>query len=216
MELIRLTDIVFAYPGRPPVLDGLDFQLAPGDRIGILGPNGAGKSTLFQIIMGLLQPQAGQVIALGQVCTQEKDFRALRAAVGYLFQDPDDQLFCPTVAEDVAFGPQNLGRDRHEALRIVDETLESIGLAGYQSRLTYQLSGGEKRLAALASVLAMKPKALLLDEPGNGLDQEHAARLEELLAGSDLSWAMVSHDQALLERTCRTMLYMDHGKLHPA
>jgi cobalt/nickel transport system ATP-binding protein len=216
LELIRLTDIVFGYPGRPPVLDGLDFQLAPGDRIGILGPNGAGKSTLFQIIMGLLQPQAGQVLALGQVCTREKDFRALRAAVGYLFQDPDDQLFCPTVAEDVAFGPQNLGRSRREALRIVDEALESIGLAGYQSRLTYQLSGGEKRLAALASVLAMQPKALLLDEPGAGLDQEHAARLEELLAGSDLSWAMVSHDQALLERTCRTMLYMGHGKLHPA
>jgi len=213
VELIRLADITFAYPGRPPVLQGLDFQLKQGDRVGILGPNGAGKSTMFLVAMGFLKPQGGEVFGLGLPCRHERDFRPLRRAVGYLFQDPDDQLFCPTVAEDVAFGPRNLGLSLEQAMVRVEETLEALGLAGYGRRLTYQLSGGEKRLVSLAAVLAMQPQGLLLDEPMNGLDEEHQERLEQVLMESNLSWAMVSHDRALLERTCSVIFCLRDGRL---
>ena len=215
VELIRLSHITFAYPGRPPVLQGLDFCLEQGDRVGILGPNGAGKSTMFLVSMGFLTPQQGEVFGLGLPCRRERDFRPLRRAVGYLFQDPDDQLFCPTVAEDVAFGPRNLGLSREQALVRVEETLESLDLADYGRRLTYQLSGGEKRLVSLAAVLAMQPQGLLLDEPMSGLDQEHQEQLERVLMESQLSWAMVSHDRALLERTCSLILHLREGRLEP-
>jgi cobalt/nickel transport system ATP-binding protein len=213
VELIRLSDITFAYPGRPPVLQGLDFTLNQGDRLGILGPNGAGKSTMFQVAMGFLQPQGGRVFGLGLPCRRERDFRPLRRAVGYLFQDPDDQLFCPTVAEDVAFGPRNLGLSLDQALVRVDQTLDALGLGDYGHRLTYQLSGGEKRLVSLAAVLAMRPQGLLLDEPMNGLDHKHQEQLERVLLDSSLSWAMVSHDRSLLERTCAIILCIEDGRL---
>jgi cobalt/nickel transport system ATP-binding protein len=213
LELIRLSGVHFAYPGRPRVLAGVDFTLNSGDRLGIVGPNGAGKSTLFKLAMGLVKPTRGEVFGLGEPCLVEKDFRPLRRAVGYLFQDPDDQLFCPTVAEDVAFGPLNLGKSRDEVLSIVDHTLEALDLSYLRDRVTYQLSGGEKHLAALAAVLALEPQALLLDEPGNGLDQKHAVHLERVLLESDLSWAVVSHDQGFLERICRRMLRVEDGML---
>ncbi|MCF8042107.1 MAG: energy-coupling factor ABC transporter ATP-binding protein [Desulfarculaceae bacterium] len=213
MELIRLEGVSFAYAGRPPVFQGMDFSLSQGQRLGILGPNGAGKSTLFQICLGLLHPQQGKVYARGSLCQGEKDFRALRRELGYLFQDPDDQLFCLTVAEDVAFGPLNLGKGHREVQRLVTDTLDSLGLGDYGRRLTYQLSGGEKRLISLATVLAMQPKALLLDEPSTGLDSERAAAMEKVLDESNLSWAMVSHDQSLLERTCHNIVRLEGGLL---
>lgn len=213
MELIRLEGVSFAYAGRPPVFQAMDFSLSEGQRLGILGPNGAGKSTLFQICLGLLHPQQGRIYARGGLCQREKDFRALRRELGYLFQDPDDQLFCLTVAEDVAFGPLNLGKSRREAQRLVAHTLDSLGLGDYGRRLTYQLSGGEKRLVSLATVLAMQPKALLLDEPSTGLDAERAAVMEKVLGDSSLSWAMVSHDRGLLERTCQTIVRLEGGLL---
>ncbi len=213
MELIRLEGVSYAYPGRPGVLKELDFTLSEGQRLGIVGPNGAGKSTLFQLCMGLIKPQAGTVRGLGQPCSSEKDFRPLRQKVGYLFQDPDDQLFCLTVAEDVAFGPLNLGKGRHQALHLVSSTLKSLGLEGYERRVTYQLSGGEKRLISLAAVLAMQPTAVLLDEPSTGLDAERAQAMERALVDSELSWAMVSHDRDLLERTCHKVLSLQDGRL---
>lgn len=213
VEMIRLEGVSYAYPGRPPVFNAIDFSLSEGQRLGILGPNGAGKSTLFQLCLGLLHPQEGKVYARGRLCQGEKDFRPLRRELGYLFQDPDDQLFCLTVAEDVAFGPLNLGKGRQEAQRLVAQTLASLGMADYGDRLTYQLSGGEKRLVSLATVLAMEPKALLLDEPSTGLDSERAAIMEKMLDRSSLSWAMVSHDLGLLERTCHTILRLENGSL---
>ncbi len=215
MELIGLENITFAYDGRPPVLKGADFSLETGGRVGIVGPNGAGKSTLFLIAMGLLKPSAGTVRGLGRECRVEKDFRPVRAAVGFCFQDPDDQLFSLTVREDVAFGPLNLGRKREEALAIVSQTLDSLGLAGFEERVTYHLSGGERRMVSLATVLAMQPQALLLDEPTAGLDEDTQARLEAVLLASGLSWAIVSHDRPFLERTCNAVLRMEQGRLSP-
>jgi len=215
MELIRLQGVQYSYPDGPPVLRGLDFSLSSGQRLGIYGPNGAGKSTLFQAAMGLLCPLAGEVWGLGRICRREEDFRELRRTVGYVFQDPEDQLFCPTVLEDVAFGLLNLGQSREEARERSLITLNKLGLAELGDRVTYRLSGGEKRLVSLAAVLAMEPRGLLLDEPANGLDPEHAARLERVLNESGMAWAMVSHDRSLLARTCDTFWEMAGGRLRP-
>ncbi|KMY68607.1 hypothetical protein AAU61_02940 [Desulfocarbo indianensis] len=213
MELIRLEGIDFAYPERPHVFKGLDFSLKKGDRLGILGPNGAGKSTLFLIAMGLLKPGAGSVSLFGKPMLAEKDFQGMRTRLGYCFQDPDDQLFSATVLEDVAFGPLNQGKDKAEVRRLVDNTLKTLGLDGFGPRVTYHLSGGERRLVSLATVLAMQPEALLLDEPTAGLDQETEARLESVLMSSQLSWAIISHDREFLQRTCNTLLHLKNGVL---
>jgi cobalt/nickel transport system ATP-binding protein len=213
MDLLRLTGIDFAWPEGPPVLSGLDFTLSEGDRLGILGPNGAGKSTLFLLAVGLIQPRAGEVWALGRTRAEEADFREVRAGLGFCFQDADDQLFAPTVLEDVAFGPLNLGRGHHEARHIAERTLERLGLKGFDERVTWHLSGGEKRLVSLATVLAMEPKALLLDEPTTGLDEATQARLEEILLASGLSWAVISHDRGFLARTCNKLLRLEGGRL---
>ncbi len=213
MDLLRLTGIRFAWPEGPPVLDGLDFTLAEGDRLGILGPNGAGKSTMFLLAMGLVRPQAGQIWALGRERIEEADFLEVRAGIGFCFQDADDQLFAPTVLEDVAFGPLNLGKGHHQARHIAERTLERLGLAGFEQRVTWHLSGGEKRLVSLATVLAMEPKVLLLDEPTTGLDEATQARLEEILLNSELAWAVISHDRGFLERTCTRLLRLAGGRL---
>lgn len=215
MELIGLSKVEFSYSNGTRVFSEMDFSLKLGERVGIVGPNGAGKSTLFKLAMGLSMPDKGEVRGLGKVCTKEKDFRELRTKVGYLFQDPEDQLFCATVAEDVAFGPLNLGKTRKQALKITSRVLRQVGLEGFEKRVTYQLSGGEKHLVALASVLAMEPMALLLDEPSTGLDLEHKQKLLEILKASDLSWAMVSHEQDFLEQTCTSLIYLEQGVFEP-
>lgn len=211
--LLELRGISFAYPGRPQVLDKLDYILNPGDRVGLVGANGAGKSTMFLVAMGLLKPRAGEVWAFGKKRVEEKDFLEVRARLGLCFQDPDDQLFSPTVLQDIAFGPLNLGLGKEQALARARETLEEMGLEGFEDRITHQLSGGEKRLVSLATVWAMRPDALLLDEPTAGLDQKTEARLKELLAGSHLSWTIISHDRPFLDETCAKVLEMDAGRI---
>ena len=194
MPLLELNDIHFAYPGLDPVLQGASMQLDAGERLSIVGPNGAGKSTLLKIIMGLLAPTSGTVSAFGRPCGAEADFHDMRRRVGFVFQDADDQLFCPTVAEDVAFGPLNLGKTKQEALAVVDTVLTRLGLMHLRDRVTHKLSGGEKRLVTLATVLAMEPEVLILDEPTNALDPDNYARLTEILQGLDQAILLVSHD----------------------
>lgn len=194
MPLLDLNDIHFAYSGLDPVLEGASMQLNAGERLSIVGPNGAGKSTLLKIIMGLIAPDSGTVTAFGKPCSSEADFHEVRRRVGFVFQDADDQLFCPTVAEDVAFGPLNLGKSKHEALAVVDAVLSRLGLMHLRDRVTHKLSGGEKRLVTLATVLAMEPDVLILDEPTNALDPDNYARLTEILKELDQAILLVSHD----------------------
>ena len=193
MALIELSDIHFAHPGHPPVLNGASLRLAPGQRLSLTGPNGCGKSTLLQIVMGLRQPDSGTVTVFGTPRREEADFQEVRRRVGLVFQDADDQLFCPTVAEDVAFGPLNLGKPQAEAVAIADRVLADLALSHLRDRVTHKLSGGEKRLVTLASVLAMQPEVLLLDEPTNALDTKNEARLTEILDGLPQSILLVSH-----------------------
>lgn len=194
MPLIELSDIKFAYPGLDPVLDGASMRLMPGERLSLVGPNGSGKSTLLKIIMGLLVPTGGSITAFDKTLQEEADFHEIRRRVGLVFQDADDQLFCPTVAEDVAFGPLNLGKSKEEAIAIVDDVLSRLGLMHLRDRVTHKLSGGEKRLVTLATVLAMDPEVLILDEPTNALDPSNHARLVEILQGLDQAIILVSHD----------------------
>ena len=213
--LLELADVRFAYPGRPPVLDGLDLRVQSGDRVAITGPNGAGKSTLLRLLVGLARPQAGRVLAFGSARTSEADFREVRRRVGLVFQDPDDQLFCPTVLEDVAFGPLNLGHPPAAARAIAERTLERLGLTGFAERITHKLSGGEKRLVSLATVLAMEPDVLLLDEPSNFLDEATVGRLVGILGALDQALVVVSHDRHFRRRVTTDERRLESGRLVP-
>jgi cobalt/nickel transport system ATP-binding protein len=193
-RLIRLEGVAFAYAPERPVFSSCDFELGPGERVVLTGANGSGKTTLLALIVGLLRPLGGRVEVFGQSRVTERDFRDVRRRVGLLFQDSEDQLFCPTVAEDVAFGPLNLGWSRSAVRQIVTDTLDQLGLSGYESRVTYRLSGGEKRLVALAGLLAMRPDVLLLDEPTSGLDELARGRVTAILAGLPLAMVIASHD----------------------
>jgi cobalt/nickel transport system ATP-binding protein len=211
--LIRLEDIHFSYPGRPELFAGIDLRVDAGDLLGIIGANGSGKTTLFHIVVGLLRPQRGAVTAFGRTIRSPRDFDDLRRKVGFLFQDSEDQLFCPTVAEDVAFGPLNLGRPPAEALTIVEQTLASLGLSDFANRISYELSGGEKRLVALATALAMRPEVLLLDEPASGLDPRSRRELVEQLARIGGTQVIASHDMEFVRSSCRRVVVINTGRI---
>jgi cobalt/nickel transport system ATP-binding protein len=211
--LIKVTDLVFGYPGRPLVIDGLDFELGSDELVGLTGHNGCGKTTLLEIIMGLRKPQAGTVEILGKKCTEEKHFRPLRPKMGFVFQDANDQLFCPTVADDLAFGPLNLGASRQEADQVAQKVLDNLGLPDFGPRVTYDLSGGEKKLVALGTALALSPRLLILDEPTNFLDREAVARLEEILRQLQLPGVIVSHDVGFLDKMVKRRYWLEKGRL---
>ena len=211
--LIRLNNISFSFPGGRPILQGLDLTLKTSDRIGLVAPNGSGKTTLFHIIMGLIPPTTGSIALFGQAMNSESDFAAVRTRIGLLFQDADDQLFSPTVLEDVAFGPLNQGKTAGEATRIARRTLAFLGLEGFEDRVTFKLSGGEKRMVSLATVLALQPEVLLLDEPTTGLDRSTEAHLVEVLAQLDLPLMLISHNAEFLDATVKNIYTMRDGKI---
>lgn len=179
----------------------------------MLAPNGSGKTTLFHIIMGLLKPDAGAIEIFGKSMKSEKDFEGIRPRIGLLFQDADDQLFSPTVLEDVAFGPLNLGKTKEEAIEISLKTLRFLGLENFEDRITFKLSGGEKRLVSLATVLAMEPEILLLDEPTTGLDMKTRSTLMSILQNLDMSYILISHEFDFLEPTTEKIYTIDNRKI---
>lgn len=214
-KLIDLQGIHFAYPAHDKTLKGIDFSLTKGERIAITGANGAGKSTLFHIMVGLNKPSKGTVTCFGQQRQKEADFKDVRRRIGLVFQDPDDQLFCPTVAEDIAFGVLNLNKSKDEAIDIVDRTLADLHLEHLRDRATHNLSGGEKRLVSLACVLAMEPEILLLDEPTNALDEDTQTRLVDILNELPQAMVLISHDAHFRRKITDNYLTLSDGLLIP-
>lgn len=212
-SLLSLHSVSFAYPGKPALFDGLAFSLRPGERIGLHGPNGSGKTTLFRLLMGLEKPGSGRLLFHGAPVTGEKALRRLRCAIGLVMQNADDQLFSPTVLEDVAFGPLNLGLSRAQARERALQVLGSLGLAGFADRLTHRLSGGEKKLVSIASVLSMQPEALLLDEPTAFLDDDSKERMIDILRQQPCAQVIISHDRDFLERTSSVFMSIGGGTL---
>jgi len=209
---VRLCGISVARDGKT-VLAGLDLRLRAGERLAVVGANGAGKTTLLRTIVGLERPQVGEIALFGHACRKEADFRAQRPRLGFLFQDSDDQLFCPSVVEDVAFGPVNTGASEEAAKERAMETLQSLGIAHLAERFTHKLSGGEKRLVCLAGLLAMRPDVLLLDEPTNGVDMENGSRLRRALLDFEGGMILVSHDDRFLAEIATRAMVLSEGRL---
>lgn len=195
------------------VLDAVSLRLEPGQRLCLCGPNGAGKTSLLRLIVGLALPVSGEVRLAGRPCRSEADFRRARAAIGFLFQDSDDQLFSPTVVEDVAFGPMNLGTRPDKAMAQARAQLDAFGLLPLADRPVHRLSGGEKRLVCLAGLFVMQPRVLLLDEPTNGLDGAGEDRLIARLQAFQGAMLIVTHDDSLPDRLGAQRLHLQAGHL---
>ncbi len=210
---IDVIDLSFTYPDGSQALDTVRFRAEPGDALGLVGPNGAGKTTLFLCLAGVLPVPPGHVRLAGLDPGVPAERRQLPTRAGIVFQNSDDQLFSATVGDDVAFGPLNFGLPADEVRRRVTEALARVGLAGSEERVPLHLSGGEKRRAALAGVLAMHPEVLLLDEPSIFLDPRGRRDLIRLLGELGGTQVIAAHDLDLILDTCRRVLLLDHGRL---
>ena len=210
---LEVRGLGFAYPGREDtVLDGVDLAVAPGERVALLGANGSGKTTLMLHLNGLLALQRGEVVVDG-IPIAAGTLREVRRRVGMVFQDPDDQLFSTTVLDDVAFGPANLGTRGDELQRTARAALDLVHAGHLAERSAHHLSGGEKRRAAIATVLAMEPTLLVLDEPTSDLDPVGRRELAELLAGLGAAQLIVTHDLPFALATCPRAAILDGGRI---
>jgi cobalt/nickel transport system ATP-binding protein len=182
MHILETRDLYFRYPDGTEVLKGINFKVKKGEIVSLLGPNGAGKSTLFLHFNGILRPTKGEVLIKGKpIKYDKKSLIEVRKTVGLVFQNPDDQIFAPTVKEDVAFGPLNLGLPKEEVERRVKEALKAVGMEGFENKPPHHLSGGQKKRVAIAGILAMQPEIIVLDEPTSGLDPVGASKIMKLL-----------------------------------
>ena len=209
-HIVDVNDLHYAYPGAIPALNGVSFRIHHGESVGIVGANGAGKSTLLQHLNGYLVPAEGTVNIGGCVITPAT-VSQVRRTVGMVFQDPDDQLFMPNVYEDVAFGPLNLGLSPQETETRVNEALEITGTAHLRNRPPYRLSGGEKRAVAIATVLAMSPDILVLDEPSSNLDPKARRQLIDLLRGFKHTKIIATHDLDMVLDLCERCIVLHEG-----
>jgi cobalt/nickel transport system ATP-binding protein len=212
-SVLEVRGLSYAYPQGPGALEGVSFAVTEGERIGLVGPNGAGKTSLFLCLCGVLTPQVGDAVVAGLNVRDPSQRRQLPGQVGIVFQNPDDQLFSATVLDDVAFGPLNQGLAPDEVRTRAAEALGRVGLTGVEDRVPWHLSGGEKRRVALAGVLAMRPRVLLLDEPSMFLDPGGRRALIELLNIVGGTQVIASHDLELVLRTCSRVLLLDAGRL---
>jgi len=207
---VEVRGLQFAYPDGRVALRGVDLEIEAGERVAILGPNGAGKTTLALHLNGIQQPDAGSVTVGGLLVTEEH-FPEIRRRVGLVFQDSNDQLFMPNVGEDVAFGPANLGFSGLELEHRVADALAAVGGSDLRSRPSHHLSGGERRRAALATVLAMEPDVLVFDEPSSDLDGAGRRELVATLAPLKMTQLIITHDLPLALELCPRAVIMRHG-----
>ncbi|MCD6376214.1 MAG: energy-coupling factor ABC transporter ATP-binding protein, partial [Caldisericaceae bacterium] len=210
--VLRLQEIHFAYQKASPVFEGLNLQVRRGERLGIIGPNGAGKSTLLLLLNGLLKPEKGRVEVLGEAISPESEMK-VRQTVGLVFQNPEDQLFCPTVFDDVAFGPLNFGLSKEQVTARVRQALNEVGLSYFEERSTFNLSFGEKKLVALATALSMQPEIVALDEPTSNLDAIHRRKIMRWVSQNGRTCLITSHDLDMIYDTCQRTIILNHGQI---
>ncbi|XVV09053.1 energy-coupling factor ABC transporter ATP-binding protein [Actinoplanes sp. CA-131856] len=212
---LRVAGVHFAYPDGHVALRGVDLTIPAGERVALLGPNGAGKTTLVLHLNGILHGGTGTIeVAGARVDPADRAGLAeIRRRVGIVFQDPDDQLFMPTVAEDVAFGPQNMGVRGDELTARVDEALAAVGMSEHRDQVPHHLSFGQRRRVAVATVLAMRPEILVLDEPSSNLDPASRRELAEILEPLPVTVLMVTHDLPYALQLCPRSVILDAGRI---
>jgi cobalt/nickel transport system ATP-binding protein len=210
---LLIENLAFAYPDGNQALFGVNLSVQRGERVALLGPNGAGKTTLVMHMNGIHPTSHGSVHVAGQlVDSKDKEsLKVIRSKVGIVFQDPDDQLFMPTVGEDIAFGPYNMGKRGTELDVIVDEALQLVGMSEYKERPPHHLSFGQRRRVAVATVLAMKPEILVLDEPSSNLDPASRRELADILRSLDITMVMVTHDLPYALELCERSVILSGG-----
>ena len=210
---LLIEELAFAYPDGNQALFGVNLKVRKGERVALLGPNGAGKTTLVMHLNGILNTTHGKVYVAGKlVDSQDKEgLKQIRSKVGIVFQDPDDQLFMPTVGQDVAFGPYNMGLRDSALENVVTQALNMVGMLEYKDRPPHHLSFGQRRRVAVATVLAMKPEILVLDEPSSNLDPASRRELAEILRSLDITIIMVTHDLPYAFELCERALILSGG-----
>lgn len=217
IPVLEVRDLCHRYPHLDSnTLDKINLKVFKGERVAVLGANGAGKSTLFKHLNGILKPLSGEVLIKGEKMTK-KNIRTCRETVGIVFQDPDDQVLAPSVEEDIAFGPINMGLSRNEVERRVKEALEMVGLTGFEERAPHHLSGGQKKLVAIAGILAMRPEVIVLDEPTAGLDPLSSARVLELIMKMNrelgITLLLSTHNVDVVPYFAERVFVLHHGRL---
>jgi len=212
---LEVSRLAYAYADGHQALFGVDFKVSRGQRVALLGPNGAGKTTLVMHLNGILTAGHGEVKIDGQLVdtTDKQSLKAIRSRVGIVFQDPDDQLFMPTVREDVAFGPRNMGISGPELDSIVDQALVRVGMLEFADRPPHHLSFGQRRRVALATVLVMNPEILVLDEPSSNLDPASRRELSEIIKSLETTLLMVTHDLPYAYELCERSLILSGGQI---
>jgi len=208
-NVISLTSVDFSYQDKPDVLKNISFDVSGGKSVGIIGPNGAGKTTLFLLLCGILKPTAGRTRIMGE----DVVYKGFNPAVGYIFQNPDDQLFSPMVRDDVAFGPINMALSQQEIDARVEKALNISGCKALAQRPSHHLSGGEKRMVAIASVLAMEPEIMIYDEPTASLDMRARRKVINLIKSEHKTNLIASHDMEFILETCQRVIIINSGKI---
>jgi cobalt/nickel transport system ATP-binding protein len=211
MNIIEFKNVSFAYEKAEPVLNNISFAIAPGESVGLIGANGAGKSSLLKILMGLL-PHEGEVAVNGALLTKETLAEA-RKTLGFVMQSSDNQMFMPTVYDDMAFGLRNYGMSREEADARIDETLASMQLEALKHKYNHKISGGEKRMAAIATVLALRPEALVLDEPSVSLDPFNRRCVINEIKKLNITKLVASHDLDMILEVCDRVILLSGGAI---
>jgi cobalt/nickel transport system ATP-binding protein len=210
---LQITELAFADPDGNQALYGVNLTIQKGERVALLGPNGAGKTTLVMHMNGIHPTMQGEVRISGELVDSKnkESLKAIRSKVGIVFQDPDDQLFMPTVGEDVAFGPYNMGLRGDELNKVVQEALTQVGMIDFIDRPPHHLSFGQRRRVAVATVLAMKPEILVLDEPSSNLDPASRRELADILRSLDITIVMVTHDLPYAFELCERSVILSGG-----
>ena len=210
---LEISGLAYAYPDGNQALYGVNLSINQGERVALLGPNGAGKTTLVLHLNGIIPTMQGQVRVAGEVVDSKnaESIKSIRHKVGIVFQDPDDQLFMPTVGQDVAFGPYNAGLRGLELERAVKEALELVGMSEFIDRPPHHLSFGQRRRVAVATVLAMKPEILVMDEPSSNLDPAARRELAEIITSLNITLLMVTHDLPFAYELCQRAVILSAG-----